>query len=236
MARNTINQDFYERLTQAYREAPGNVSRASKVAKCDRRTARRGWNEGWKDRGFSPICEILKDEQSAARARIQANRVSEMSVLKERQQRRIEDTQTLAMEDAIESRAETAKVVRAARSNAMGLMVVTQRMLKAAAKLSEKMETALSESTIKPERAVTLFKEIASTAKAANETGKIALAMEKSLLGEPEKIIGHKVVPDMSPSEAAREIELSNKALDRMREQGLLIDADAPADGEPAQA
>lgn len=179
-----------------------------------------------------PIKQVLDQEQMSARAILNTQRGDESASLRQERFEEARRTVVLAADDAIRSRAEEARLVRAARSNAVGLLAVTQRMLKAAVTLSEDLEIEMSKANIKPERAIALFQSIASTARSANETAKVSIAMERSLLGQPEKIIGH-MHADMTTQEALAEIEMANRAAVRFAEQAEKDVAEVVATGMP---
>lgn len=214
-------QEIYDSLMESFREAPGNVSRAARHAECDRRTARRAWEEGWPDAGLRSCKVVVEEEQAEARARLKDLRAEELAEIAREKERRQELADRAAREDAVTSRLEEAQTVRAARHNAMALLVTTQRMLRAGNKLAEKVETSLAEAVVKPATAVSLFREMATTARAANETAKLAIAMERVLLGDPEKVVEHRHTMDLGAAE--REIEAANRALVRARDRGLLV-------------
>lgn len=235
MARNAITSDFFERLVEAFREAPGNVQRASKYVKCDRRTARRGWNEGWPDRAFPPISQILAEEREATAARLANERKEELASLKAASKLTAPATAALAAKDAVDSRTIDTQVVRGARSNALGLLAVTQRMLKGAVKFGSRLESEIGDAQLKPREMVSLLKEISSIARSANETAKIAIAMERQLLGEPDRVIRHEFIP-MSVEEATREIEMASRSLKRLQDQGIIDATPTPANELAAAA
>lgn len=240
MARNAITTDFFERLVEAFREAPGNIQRASKYVKCDRRTARRAWNEGWPDRSFPPISQVLEEERVATTARLQADREDEQKQMKLTRTEALASSRDASRQDAVASRAVDTQVVRAARSNAMGLLSVTQRMLKGAVKFGSRLEQEIGDAKLKPVEMVKLLKEISNIARSSNETAKIAIAMERQLLGEPDRVIRHEFIP-MTVEECTREIQMASRALARLQEQGI-IDAtpvaasELPADAEATAA
>ena len=227
MKRNRIDQEFYDGLVSAFRDAPGNTSSASRAVSCDRRTARKAWNEGWPDLGFLPVKQVVEEEQAETRARLKVVRSEDLArqELENEKLGAVRDSD--ARDDAIAARTEEARTVRAARHNAMGLLAVTQRLLRGANRLAEKIEQDIATADLRPAQAISLFQTIASTARASNETAKLAIAMERNLLGEPEKIIGHHHT--MTEAQAVREIELAGKAAERARARGVVIDVPSEA-------
>lgn len=220
--RSRIDQEFYDLLLEAFRRAPGVLARAANAASCDTRTAKRAWVEGWPDRGFRPINEVVEEEMSAARARLKDVRSSEIAEANREKERVNERNSVAARDDAITSRTEEAQTVRAARHNSMALLLTTQRMLRAGSKLAESIESEIANSKMNPARAMAFFQAMASTARQANETAKLAIAMERSLLGEPEKVIGHRI--EMTVTQAATEIEAGNRALVRAKARGIVVE------------
>ena len=216
MKRTVVDEALYARLVEAYRHEPGNKTHAARVAEVDRRTATKAWLEGWPKLGFDPIQKTIEDEQKAARALLIEKRADQDAEQKLAREREVQATEIAAKNDAIASRSEEAQTVRAARHNAMGLLAVTAQILRGANKLAKHVEAEIEHMELKPQQAIALFQSIASTARQANETAKIAISMERTLLGEPDKIIGVEIT--MNEREALREIDLAQRAAVRHRE------------------
>jgi hypothetical protein len=217
-----IDQEKYDAMVGAYRQAPANVRGCARAASVDRRTARKAWHEGWPERGLRPIREVLNEEQQAARARLAKLREAELATLAEQQAGNAQIDRARAEDDAVTSRTEEARMVRASRHNAMGLMASVQRLLRGATKLAERVEEEIATVELKPGAAAALFREIASTTRQANEAARLAQSMERSLLGQPEKWIG--LATDMTPEEAMHEVVMAQKALSRAKRRGLVVD------------
>jgi hypothetical protein len=228
-----VDAGAYDALLTAYRAKPGNARQAAAATGLDARTCARGWREGWPERGMRPIQAVLEDEQAAARARLHAAREAELRAAAQHEAQAAAVHRQSASEDAIRNRAEEARMVRAARANAMGLMAVVQRVLRGANALAEQVEQYVQnakvgtgeEDTLTPQRATALFAQIASTTRAANESARLAQQMERSLLGEPDKWIGLQV-GNMTEAQAVHEIELAHRAAQRARERGVLTDGE----------
>jgi len=232
--RSRITPEFYNELLAAYRQHPGVFARAARLVGCDTRTAKKAWAEGWPDKGLDPIQEVVEDEQAAARARLKEQRAAELAEQQRAAEREQERRDMAAVDDAIAARAEEAQTVRAARHNSMALLITTQRMLRAGAKLADRIENEVAEQTIKPANAIALFQAMASTARQANETARLALSMERQLLGDPDKVVEHRHT--MRVENPEREIEAAGRALERARKRGLVVDGTAePAEPVPEQ-
>lgn len=219
-----VDQERYDAMVDSYRDTPGNFRACSRTTGVDRRTAKKAWEDGWPGRGLEPIKIVIEQEQDAARARLHDARKAELEALAKQNVQAQVETRAMAKIDAVESRTEEARMVRVARSNTISLMESVQDMLEGAKELAAAMKTEISitagEVASKPGQAVALFQAIASTTKQANEAAKLSMAMERTLLGEPEKKIGLEL--SLSPNEAAREIELANRALARARARGMV--------------
>ncbi len=221
MKRARIDQAFYDALAEAYRDSPGNHTRAGRATGADRRTCRKGWAEGWPEIGFAPISEVINDEMLATRAKLKETRSQDLATNEREAEKVVERRDLDARDDAILARTEEARTVRAARHNAMGLLATVQRLLSGAHQLAAKMEREIANADLTPTQAISLFQTLASTARASNETAKLAIAMERNLLGEPEKIVGH---VHMTEAEAVREIRLASAAAARAVNRGVVVD------------
>jgi len=119
--------------------------------------------------------------------------------------------------------------VRASRHSAMALQVVVQRLLRGGAQLAEKIEEKLGSEDLSPHKAIILFREIASMTRQANESARLSQQMEHSLVGKPDQWIG--VAGELSPQDVEREMRLANKALNRLKRKGIVVEAiDVPAE------
>jgi len=230
MGSTHINHEKYSRLLQAFREAPANVSRCAAACGCSRPTARKAWLEGWPERELRPIKDVYREEQLAARARLNQQREDELARLAKQQAEVGEAAiQERARDDSIESIVEETKMVRASRHSAMALQVVVQRLLRGGAQLAEKIEEKLGSEDLSPHKAIILFREIASMTRQANESARLSQQMEHSLVGKPDQWIG--VAGELSPQDVEREMRLANKALNRLKRKGIVVEAiDVPAE------
>jgi len=220
---------MYEKITAALRELPGQFSGAARRAGVHKRTVKKAWEDGWPERGLAPIRNILDEEQRAARARLAALRERELQDISSQQIHNENKQAARVVEDAILQREEEAKMVRGSRHAAMALLGIVQRLEKAGLQLAERVESRIAMAELSPKEAASIFRDITSMTKSAIEAAHTAQAMERSLLGEPEKIIG--VALNVSASDAAHEMDMANRALARMRRKGLIIEA-VPEDEE----
>ena len=220
----------------ALRELPGMFPEAARRAGVCKNTVSKAWFDGWPGRGLRPIKIIIEEEQSAARARLAALRERELQDIAVQQVHNENKQETRVVQDAILQREEEAKMVRGSRHAAMALLGIVQRLEKAGLQLAERVEAKIAMAELSPREAAQLFRDITSMTKSAIDAAHTAQAMERSLLGEPEKIIG--VALNVSASDAAKEMDMANRALARMRKKGLIIDSEPveEEDGLPDEA
>ena len=113
------------------------------------------------------------------------------------------------------------KNVRCGRQNSIGLMGLTASLLQGGMKLSQRVKQQLETKNMEPMEAVRLLQAIATIAQKNNEAAKMAMAMERLLLGEPTEILGVKMGIE-SLEDAEREILAAAADLKRARESGVL--------------
>lgn len=220
--RRVIDLDFYESLVSAFLAVPGNASAAAREAGCDRRTAARAWSLGWPRKGFAPIKQRVEDEQRAARARL----LRDEQDAREAKRDAAAKLEADASIDRAKSRAEEARAVRAARANALALQGATARLNRGALALAQRIEAQLLNTNdeaakLKPREAVALLRQVAAINRESNDAARLAVQLERLVLGEPDQVVGH-VLIDMTPEDARREIERANEALGRATRRGTL--------------
>jgi hypothetical protein len=104
----------------------------------------------------------------------------------------------------------------------MALLGLVSRIEKAGLELSVRVAEKVAAAEVDHKEGLALFREIAKMTSRAVESARIAQAMERSLLGEPDRNIG--VQLSVMPAEASHHLEMANKAYARMRRRGLVVD------------
>lgn len=227
MARVKITREYYENLVSAFRERPGIVSEAASVAAVSRKTAQKAWVQGWPEYGFPPIRERLEQEATAVRARLAEQAEREAATKAEQAQ------VAKAQVDATATREREALIVRASRENVIGYLKATNDLMHGAVLLSGMIREELAQMAKKGSRppmkqAVYLMNAIGSALRQGNEAATLALRMERLLAGEPEAILG---VKDMSIDQCAKEMQLAQKAMERVaKKTGLSLVPPPPTD------
>lgn len=219
MANRVITPETYDLMVRAYRERPGVHSHAARMANCDVRMARRGWEEGWPNRPFAvAIKDFLANERLMARARA--------AELEEQRYREKLAMQEKASAEAAETLAHEAKNMHMAVMDtqlALG-MLGSQSMANAISKLVKRIESAAAEADKigvgTCAKIVTSWTAALCKLTAANREN---VATERLRKGEPTEVLGVKVEQiELTREEALRE-------LDDMR---ALLGAEGAGDGD----
>lgn len=226
MAWKVTSQSTYDKLIIAFRENWGNFSSAARAAGVARKTAKKAWISGWPDQRMRPIRDLLEEERLAARAEIltetRAKLVGDQAVLQQ-EAVEAEKARLLSHSQAVQTRAQEGEMVKLSRANTIVMMATANRHLRVANKLAKELEEQVEKGEVEltPQQVIKLAGSCAFLTKTAAEAARINLEMERILLGEPTEIIGIDV-NNMSVEEAARRIEVANRALERARKRGLL--------------
>jgi hypothetical protein len=234
MSGRRITREFYDKLVEAYRSNPSNHSNAATHALCDRRTARRGWERGWSDGRnplpwAGPICDLIAEEQTIARARVLDERKRAMEPIVDGELQTHYDRERAAQE-AIDARKQEAQMIRLVRADVTNELASVARMLPGIAKWAQAAAAQLQEKNPdSPAAAVKLMEGLARITDNLSGAADRCMAMERRLLGEPEQVVGV-MLPDMSMADAVRHIESGQRTLMRARRLGLLPPAPIDVD------
>jgi hypothetical protein len=177
--RRSLEEEKWLRLLTAYREVPGNHSRAGEKAGVDRATARKFYEDGdpkspW---GARAIKAILFDEQRAAAAAV----VSAAPLTS--------DEARAAKAAAIETRAAEGKLLRYARDNAQALLNLTTVLSSTALKLADRVRATLENpefaSGMTLAQALLTLNRIAAIAQRGIYAAESVTTLERQVLGDP---------------------------------------------------
>lgn len=246
-----VDRQKYNALVAAYRDLPKNYSRAAHLAGVTRPTAKRAWSQGWPARNMPAIKDVLEEERILTRSRrraaiIEANDPDLLERLDEEEGADDEiqasssgaiAAQMLAKDDAVESRLQESRMVALSRANTIALMSSTSRLLSAAIDKAKQLELQIKmgEVNFTPKETQRFIGSLGYLVSKATESAKLTIEMERLLLGEPTEIIGMDI-RNMSLDDAARTIELANRALARARKKGLVPPAEVIGDALQAVA
>lgn len=131
--------------------------------------------------------------------------------------------------DAVQQRAEEAKLVRGVRQTATAMLAAEAHLLKAALGLAKSIDDDVSRGVaMKPREKVALVRDIASIVKATAETAKLAVATERLVLGKPGAVLGvDEPAGSMTPEEAEAYVALAQRALARRARARVVVDAES---------
>lgn len=221
MAKRAITHELYQALVDGFRQQPGNATYAARIGGVDRRTAKRGWEQGWPKQYVwaQPIREVIREEMANARkARLEAQEAERFDQEKEREKARTA---------SIKAAQEEAQAVSIARTNSIGAGMIVGSLMRALVPLTKQIETALANpaTQLAPNQIAKMLADMANVTRHSNEAMRVALELERLRLGEPTNIGGIQgQLDDMTTEEAVEELISVQRSLDRAARSGILPD------------
>lgn len=145
--------------------------------------ARRAWEYGWPDKDWAPpIKGVLEREKAEARSAVYREQ--------ERARQAQEEIREEARKDAIEARKDEGNVVRAARKNALMMLVSLNQINNGILALAQELGNFLkSAPKMDPLKAVVLMERGVRASRQAGELAHRAIVMERLVLGQPTEIV-----------------------------------------------
>ncbi len=206
--RNKIESErLHDRLLGAFREVPDPSSSAAtryaaEKANCSRSIARRALEVGL-GKGLRSIRDLLSEEKLLTRASLRREQLAEQ----------VEAATEDAKLDAIESRKRQGRLITRGQEALSQLLdgFLTAHLKKFGEQIAAGQVQELS------------MPELVATLRSLTGSARELQAMENLLLGDPTSIIGGEVtiapqVADVTVAEAARELELAQRALTELAE------------------
>jgi hypothetical protein len=224
VAAPVIEAKVWDLLLAAWREDPGNLSKAARAAGVSRPTARKALLEGYP--GADPprraIKDIVDEEKAAARAALQGTieDSARRHALEDAARKRAEAEKARA--DAVEARRQEASMVRSQRGNILALIGIGGTILRGALKLGDSIRKDLEDAASGAkemsleQKMVVLTRTGLLTQRIASAAGDV-VKMERLLLGEPTEILGHKDLGSVGFDEAIRELENAAGVAERIK-------------------
>lgn len=229
MARRAITQEIYNALLTAYREHPAGHGHARVAAGVDSRTAKKAWQEGWPKLGWAPpIKGVVEEEQKEARARLAVEQAKATNAAMKAGAALPQGLQGAAKEDALDSRVKEAQLVRLARDNTLLLLGSVQGLLKGTFELSKQAKDLVVEAKLSPMQLSRFYANVAKVAHEANDAGRLAMHLERQLVGAPTEIIG---IASVSLSDAEREAREALEMIEEAKAAGLIPSGEGTPDG-----
>lgn len=198
-----VDETFWNDCLRYMREGKGNISYAATKLGADRKTVRRLWERGYPRApwGKRPMRDVMAEDGAAAAARRAASAPppppgegpTHIGV----------DVYEQARRDAIATRAEEARLLRAARANVQSLHAVTALVGTGALHLARRLQTFFSSRGEPGQQDLTIQQTMLILARYGNLVGKSTglseaiIAMEREIVGDPSRRL-----PDESSTRA----------------------------------
>lgn len=140
--------------------------------------------------------------------------------------------------DAVESRADEVRLVRANRTSALVLARVNADLLKVSLELASSLLTDLPKlRQLDAHKRMGILRTVAGIVQRTAQASSASVQMERLLMGEPTHILGRAdgspSTSDMTVEEAEQWLTLANRAFERRASRRTLIDA--TPDGNPSR-
>jgi hypothetical protein len=207
-----ITDELYNRLLEAYRETPGNYTKAAKAAGCGFKMARSMWLRGGAHQGIAyswahPICQVLESEQEEARVAAAEREVEERETLREQ-----------GRQEAVKARTEEVKSLHFARGNATAALAVVGRLVMGAVKLADAVKDQLiidaTNKNLDVGKTIRVLESIAKIHKQCTDANHRVLQTGHLIAGKPTDILGLADEPaeNLTAAEVEEQMRLANEA------------------------
>lgn len=216
--RALYSRPLYDELVAAFRETPGRYAAVARACNVSAKLARHAWLKGWLDSGVPwaiPVKDVVGDE--ATRARVRAAELAQAERARQDEERR------KAAQESVEALAEERRLVRTARADVLGALVVGAELLSAMRFLAQEVSRAIMAGELKgnPKLALSLMKqhsEMIAKAVAAADTV-VALSRLDRGASTANVAIAVSGVPEreMTWQEAVEELEDGEELLEAVR-------------------
>ncbi len=228
--KKTITHAKYLELLEAFRIHGDNFKAVKDACGVHWNTAKRAWLRGWSDQKSKPwalpIQQVIKDEQVQARAALQREKEATLGDHRVARQDALRDAVAKGFDDLVDSRSKQGKVIRAARENSIASLIVSQKLLKAAIPLSDKIVEELNENnSLTVFERMRLMRQLGRFASDAIETAQVVEEMERKALGEPDVLLEVQHGVNMTPSEALETLHEMGEVL-KAYDEGAEIEGD----------
>lgn len=228
-----ITRDKYDAMVEAFREHGENYKAVAEACKVHWTTAKRAWKEGWSHQKSKPwalpIEDVLKREQVEARAALAREKQDLVQDRRIARQESLRDAIEAGFADLVDSRAKQGKVIRAARDNSIAALIVSQKLLKAALPLADKIVKDLEDDALDVFQKMRLMRQLGRFTHDSIEMAQVVEEMERRALGEPDTILEVQGGVTMTVTEAKATLKEVAEVL-QMYEEGAdtddLIDAE----------
>jgi hypothetical protein len=191
--KRTIDREKYDRMVDSFRLHGDNFKAVAAECGVHWNTAKRGWERGWTDQKSKPwaiaIRDVLKREQVEARAALAREKHDLVNDHRIARQDALREAIEVGFQDLVDSRSKRGKVIRGARDNSIAALIVSQKLLRAAVPLSDKIVQQLETDGLDVFQRMRLLRQVGRFAHDAIEMSQVVEEMERKALGEPDTIL-----------------------------------------------
>lgn len=191
--KRTIDERKYQKLLAAFRKHGDNFRAVSDECNVHWNTAKRAWEEGWAQQKSKPwalpIRDVLKREQIEARAALAREKDDLINDRRIARQQSLQEAIEAGFSDIVDSRAKQGKVIRAARDNSIATLIISQKLLRAAVPMADKIAQSLEHENLDVFQRMRILRQLGRFTHDAIEMSQIVDEMERKALGEPDTVL-----------------------------------------------
>ena len=229
--RKPLTRELYDSLVAIFRESPGNVRLAARRAPCSRQLAKRLWDGApYRDYPWAKaISTVLEEERMAAAARardLAARAATEAEAVREK-----------ARQEAIESLAQEKQMLKAARGDVLGALVLAAELIPAMRQVAKAVAKACepgpdgSPPAIPPGLAMGLLTRHATLVQKAVGATEAIVQLSRLDRGAATIHVGV-VAEDLTLDQAADELEALEETLRAARSKAPRLGSGGTIDAE----
>ncbi len=188
---NRLQDEKFEALLQAFRDAPGNFAAVARAVGIDPRTARRAWAPG--SPGRRPIRDLVTEEQ--AQARVQLHREASRVVHPEADERMTAAARV--RQDAADTAKREAGLARLQQQAALVLLAsLTPVARDFAVRFGARMVSEVD--TMSQAEGARALRVLADVIREASAVGREAVETERLRLGDATQIVEYQAAPSVT--------------------------------------
>lgn len=239
MGKRAITPELFNDLVRAFRLQPGIYGAAARACGCAHRTAKKAWLNGFPDKNYPPINQLLSDEKKQVAALAHLDESEEAihareKMMGEMQEKLDGDLEAEASKAyAMKVKLEEVHMIGTTRNMVTSHAQSLNTLAEASELLSGRLGAAIRDFAMDEEKplvfaskeynqAYRAFRGVAMTARDISTAVKTILEAERLHMGEATEIIGHKDLDDMSIEELMEEIKESDQAVMDAKRRGLV--------------
>ena len=239
MGKRAITPELFNDLVRAFRIQPGIYGAAASACGCAHKTAKKAWLNGWPEKKFPPIIQLLKDERKQVAATVAltegeealAQREEIMNEMRAKIDGDLEAEASRAY--AMQVKLEEVRMIGATRNMVSAHAQSLATLAEASELLSSRLGASIREFAMDEaqplvfgekdyNKAYKAFRGVAMTARDIATATKTVIEAERLHMGEATEIIGHKDLDEMSVEELMQEIAEADESISDAKRRGLV--------------